>query len=450
MPRSKPTPTTFLKTAAILALFLFLHSCAQTSPSELNFRYIDKSGNEVIKGPFNWAEDFAGGLARVKIMNKGYGYIDHTGKFIIEPQFGHAHDFSQGLARASRPRHFKIEPGLRNSPDPSKRLARTDSPENYNYGYIDKQGKWILPPQYMEASDFSEDLAWVGIATKLVGGGSQSWGRKSGYINKQGQFVFAIDGTRSIETSSRLSNAYSESCQFKDGIAPFLKTPENQWGYINKTGKFVIKPKFEDACGFVNGFARVKTQEGIRFINRKGQFISKAFSQARDFADGMAAVQPSSEWHSKWGYINTDGQMVIKPQFDQAANFAEGCALVSVFTKKINTNTEAPTWDVQLQRWLGLGRYSITNLSDQKTWIIDRSGKKIDIDVGSAWPPDLTLPCFSNQFSEGLIGARRDSRVGFIDKTGKVVIPAKWQSVGNFHEGLAHVLCPPDNARKSL
>ena len=36
---------------------------------------------------------------------------------------------------------------------------------------------------------------------------------------------------------------------------------------------------------------------------------------------------------SKWGYINTDGHYVINPQFDGAASFSEGLAIVKIGDK---------------------------------------------------------------------------------------------------------------------
>jgi hypothetical protein len=386
-------------------------ACTVHTRPHLNFRYIDKTGQEIIAGPFTWAEDFSEGLACVKDSVRGYGYIDHTGKFVIEPQFGRAHDFSEGLARACKP-------------------------NDHNYGFIDKRGNWVIPPQFIDATDFSEGLAWVGIATASQDGSQRQWGRRSGYINMQGQFAFAINGANSAKTSRLLCYAEIESCKFKDGLAPFLKTPENKWGYIDKTGKFAIEPEFEQAGCFASGLARVKTAEGFRFVNRKGQFVGKAFAEARDFSDGMAAVSFNNEPAGKWGYLDTSGQMVIEPQFDVVANFSEGHALVmTLVPAKINSVIQSQ--NLQLQRSLGMGS---ANSYEQRAWVIDRTGKKVDIDLGPEWPVDFKSEHFANHFSEGLLGVRCGNDAGYVDKAGRMVIPARWRVIGNFHEGLAHVV----------
>src|SRR5260370_22035067 len=88
-------------------------------------------------------------LAAVKIGDK-WGYIDKTGKFVIPPQFPHAESFSEGLA-----------------------LVLVGD----KYGYIDNIGKTVIPPQFSHASSFSEGLAAVRV------------GDKDGYIDKTGRMA---------------------------------------------------------------------------------------------------------------------------------------------------------------------------------------------------------------------------------------------------------------------
>lgn len=69
-----------------------------------------------------------------------------------------------------------------------------------------------------------------------------------------------------------------------------------KWGYINKEGQFVIKPRFQ---------------------------------KASDFSEGLAAVQVGD----KWGYIDKQGRFVISPQFDFTWKFSDGLAWVVVHNK---------------------------------------------------------------------------------------------------------------------
>ncbi len=57
----------------------------------------------------------------------------------------------------------------------------------------------------------------------------------------------------------------------------------------------------------------------------------------------MAAVKVKNETgETKWGYVNGTGEMVIKPEFDDAEAFSEGLALVKKGTVfgYINTKGE--------------------------------------------------------------------------------------------------------------
>jgi hypothetical protein len=62
--------------------------------------------------------------------------------------------------------------------------------------------------------------------------------------------------------------------RFKDGLAP-IQGDNGKYGYINKRGKFVIEPQFDEAQFFYNDFAAVKLNGKYGFIDRKGNVIVK-------------------------------------------------------------------------------------------------------------------------------------------------------------------------------
>ena len=67
---------------------------------------------------------------------------------------------------------------------------------------------------------------------------------------------------------------------------------------------------------------------------------------------------------------------------------------------------------------------------DKKYGFIDKTGKEvIPIKYDNAWG-----------FSEGLANVRLNNKWGFIDKTGKEVIPIKYNYADRFSEGLALVI----------
>ena len=59
---------------------------------------------------------------------------------------------------------------------------------------------------------------------------------------------------------------------FYEGLAAVMVGKE--WGYIDKTGAFVVKPQFSTAKSFHNGLARVFYKDGRNgYIDRTGKFV---------------------------------------------------------------------------------------------------------------------------------------------------------------------------------
>ncbi|MDK1032231.1 MAG: WG repeat-containing protein, partial [Planctomycetia bacterium] len=84
-----------------------------------------------------------------------------------------------------------------------------------------------------------------------------------------------------------------------------------KWGYIDKSGKIIIKPQFDDAWFFSEGLARVG------FGEQRGAL--KWLPESLRGSLGLAHVKTVY----KYGFIDKTGTMVIKPQFDNAMSFSE-------------------------------------------------------------------------------------------------------------------------------
>jgi hypothetical protein len=136
--------------------------------------YIDQKGRIAVSPQFDDAYEFSDGVAQVIISNK-CGYINKLGKFIINPQFDspqlflrHSSDIRVSpLSKSHKEKYFSE--GLA--------VVRMNNGKGVKYGYIDREGKFVINPQFELAENFSEGLA----AVKVNG--------KWGYINKTGMFV---------------------------------------------------------------------------------------------------------------------------------------------------------------------------------------------------------------------------------------------------------------------
>lgn len=230
-------------------------------PDTENFRrfigYVDRDFNEVIN---------------LEEAIEGIDFEDHSayvesGQGEVKSYYLNSYNieyfFSEGLAR------FKI--GL--------------VPESggfttcYQYGYINKDGEVVISPNYIDAGNFSEGLAFVNRGyyranvTHNVTYPDGTFVRKRietyvendlGYIDKQGNLV--IDLPEEIVIAG----------DFNEGMAPFAikKGDDYLWGFINKKGEQVIPAEYTKVYPFSEGYARVDLGDGrCKFIDKDGNSL---------------------------------------------------------------------------------------------------------------------------------------------------------------------------------
>jgi hypothetical protein len=265
---------------------------------EVKKGFIGKDGNWVILPKYFHASAFSEGLAATKLdMNGKSGFIDKTGNWVIQPKFDASFSFSDSVARVMW---------------------------NGKYGFIDKSGNdWVIPPQFILADDFSDGLALVL--------GDDGYG----FIDKKGSWVFKVDK----------ENIKPE--KFVDGLLKAMKvenysvsndmsnnTPRGKYGFIDKTGKWVIQPKFGELGDFNDGLARASLiQNGkVGFIDKTGNWvIEPKYSIASDFSEGLATA--ILNLGDSLGFIDKTGNWVVQPKFESTPSykFSEGLVLLRIF-----------------------------------------------------------------------------------------------------------------------
>jgi hypothetical protein len=210
-------------------------------------------------GPVSPESYSASPLVPSKASNGEWGYQDKSGTYVIPPQFVHAEPFHEGLALVYTTWGMNL-------------LGKTEGVYLFGrVGYIDTTGKFVIGPRYAEsARAFSEGLA-------AFQPGVSSWGNsKWGYLDKAGKWA--------IKPRFGIATDFSEglACvQVSQGNGTAGKEPEHKWGYIDHTGEFVIPPQFEGGGPFYNGVAIVRTQlppgqhiHPRRCIDRQGNFVT--------------------------------------------------------------------------------------------------------------------------------------------------------------------------------
>lgn len=108
----------------------------------------------------------------------------------------------------------------------------------------------------------------------------------------------------------------------------------------------------------------------------------------------MVAVEVDRQW----GYMNTEGKLIVPAKFDKAQEFNGG--------------------------------YGVAE-KDDKFYIISKDGSENQVDISGL--EDL------RKFSEGLAPYRANGKWGFINTKGEVAIEAKYRTVGYMSDGFSWV-----------
>ena len=329
--------------------------------------YIDKYGNEVIKGQFDVAEDFSDGYAAVKIGDS-WGYINTSGETVIPCDLKNAGNFGDGYAWVT-------------------------TSDNWT-GYIDKSGNRV----------FECPKIWV----DSVGGGKvQVYGYNevrtfrdghaflSGPVDENGDSVYIIDTGWEMKTIPGLS--YSGGTKNMAGVYDSGRIPVVAGGFfgaVDTDGNLVIPFIYDKLYDFSNGVAPARKDGMWGLIDVDGntivpfewsfmwefdgdQVIAKHSSDGRFYIlepNGSPAAEPdepelpAQNEPSSWAQAEVERAVEagivpenLRGAYTQAATRAEFCALAvglyeTVTGEEITERAEfTDTTDVNVQKMAGLG-----------------------------------------------------------------------------------------------
>lgn len=136
----------------------------------------------------------------------------------------------------------------------------------------------------------------------------------------------------------------------------------------------------------------------------------------------------------RWGYINSKGEVVIQPQFEQVWFFSEGLAVACIENDKCGyiDNTGKFAINPQFQRALRFSEGLAAVIIEGKIGYIDKTGKiAINPQFSGSWNFELCT------FSEGLARVQVGDKIGFVDQAGKIVINPQFENASPFFDGLA-------------
>lgn len=299
---------------------------------------------------------------------------------------------------------------------------------------------------------------------------------RSGVIDRSGKVIFAERGVCSrynfssgmlrlqlpetsdvcfvdVHGQNTFGKTFRQAEDFAEGLAAVKDRELDKWGFIDLQGRFVIPPQFQDASSFSNGLAPAQSKNLWGFIDKHGTWIVEPkFANALPFTDGRAAVQVNG----KIGFIDVNGELKVTPLYDEAACFSEGLSYVVTFDSSTN-NRIVHYIDVDGETKIALNEV-LSKLTGRK---IETYNDYFELYQNTdeylmAGPPNKYLfgstksrhrrgsifkygKLLDVRSSDGLICVHDDGKYGYIDTTGRLVIPIQLSHGSAFNEGLACV-----------
>jgi len=396
------------------------------------YGFLDMKGNEAIITKYDNAYGFESiGLAKVAKKIPGstysyyYGYVDKKGNEVIPIKYENLGGFSNGLLIAK-------------------------DPETNRYGYLDKTGKWIIKPTYLDGLGFDAlGGAWV----KMTDG-------KWHYINMVGKDFGTFN-----ETTYKNFNV--------DGYAVW-ENSDYPYVMVDKTGKIITR--IDDCDGIYNfseGTAgyKCKSNSLYGFIDMNGnKIISCGYSGFTGFVDGVSKVNKTVNGKYKQGYINIKGEIILPIEYDTVRAYRNGWGLIKkngdyFFVDKTANLKEPPRkYDnlYEFRSGYALGIISGSNNTPNTYYYINRDLKEefnITAKEGYLFWDDVAVIKRDKDYellnkkgevfktltgietlkfsTDGMLAVRQNGKWGYIDNKGETIVQAKYDSCEQFKYGYA-------------
>ena len=259
---------------------------------------------------------------------------------------------------------------------------------------------------------------------------------RAGFIDRTGQIVIPL--------------CFDTVGEFSEGLARFER--DGRWGYIDPAGNIVIQPTFPWAEEFHEGLAHVQVtgtvlgydgrwgyidQTGkIVIPPNSGRMLSDSSGEESAFHEGLAMIEVEDKAiPPRKGFIDKGGKLVIRARFTYVSPFSEGLAAAT----ESESGDRSGNWEIPPRfDWASSFQFGLAPVNQEKDCgYVDKKGDQVlrlpapgrKQDCASAW----------GDFTDGLSRWLFGKKYGFIDRSGKTVIPAQFDLTYGLSEGLAAV-----------
>jgi len=322
-----------------------------------------------------------------------FGFINRAGAVVVPPQYDAVGEPSEGRVRIT---------------------AGTLS------GYIDLAGRVIVDPKYDTAEDFQGGRA---------------------IVRKESQYsLIDLSGKLIADIPHRVLG------QFHQGLlrvqasgrtdANGRKLP-TLYGFVDTSGKLAIPPQFMPAGEFPDDPANLAfggLDHDWCYFDRTGKIVIRVsmgehLTAANLFSNGRLLVKEGFNW----GYKDATGNWAIPAKYNDAQNFKDGFARVQEGAKWIMIDVQGNPIPEDKRKLK-----PIEPASEGLT--LSREG---DVLGWTDAKGELAFPLRkyeeAHSFFSGRARIKLDGLYGFMDKTGALKIPNTYYSASDFQHGLSFV-----------
>ena len=283
--------------------------------------------------------------------------------------------------------------------------------DNGLYGFRRQDGTVIAPCIYKYVADFTGGYCRVWQAAPGYEPTSDSV-LLCGVIDSMGNIIVpCLYENTSLPSGNRVRVS-------KDGLL----------GYTDLQGAEVIPPRFTRAGDFIEDCAAVyiemDSQIYATFIDTLGNYIFEPkYQNVLYFQDGYAPVQQ----HGKWGVVDRRGRQALPFLYDQItaidhgvflAGTTEGMALFALPSPFDGFDTLRPLTPFCYLPITGVTERRIGVMREGYYGFIDLRGREV-------------VPCRYDEiglFRQGRTMAREDDRYGIIDTNGIIILPLQYEN----------------------
>lgn len=314
----------------------FANGLALVSTSDFS-GYINTQLKEIITFNSDYRlENFYCGRAKIFLKNK-YGFINEKGNVIIPIEYDNASNFTNNIAAVYKKNNV------------------------IKYGFIDLNGKLVSEIKYEGTSDLdrgnSKEIYFNGRIPVY-------YNNKYGFINYQGIEVIPCSYDKISSLNSHAVRVAMSKRSF-DNPKDRWGTVYDKWGIINENGEIILPLKYDEINSsykenyFVAGFYyRYKnlqlTHWGLIDINGK-ELTEFKYDKVFNLKNGLIKVGVINKNdlmdREKWGIINEKGVELTSVKYDEIDEFSEGISIVIIEDLKgyINEKGEEIT-KIEFQR----------------------------------------------------------------------------------------------------